>query len=192
MAASNSRIDNKTNGSVYVRSILTKDIMLSYQHIGSNLKKTLEKKLSYDIEGKCDVDGFIKPNSCKIMTFSSGMIKGNNIKITVVFECLVCSPVEGMTIPCVIKNITKAGVKAEYEDNPSPVTVFLTRDHHYNNKNFAKLVEGARINVKVIGQRFELNDTYISVIGTLSEAETLKRTKVARNTTVKQKIVLED
>jgi DNA-directed RNA polymerase subunit E'/Rpb7 len=133
MAASNSRIDNKTNGSVYVKSILTKDLMLSYQNIGSNLKNTLQKKLSYDIEGKCDVDGFVKPDSCKIITYSSGTIKGNNINISVVFECLLCSPVEGMMIPCVIKNITKAGIKAEYEDSPSPVTVFLTRDHHYNN-----------------------------------------------------------
>ena len=64
-----------------------------------------------------------------------------------------------------------------------PVTIFLARDHHYNNKSFGKLAEGQRIYVKVIGQRFELNDSYISVIGMLSEADTIRRSSKMKSST---------
>jgi len=85
-----------------------------------------------------------------------------------VFECEICFPVEGMLISCVAKFITKAGIKAESEvDVPSPVVVFIARDHHYNVDFFSDIKDGDKITVKVIGQRFELNDKFISVIGEL-------------------------
>jgi hypothetical protein len=86
----------------------------------------------------------------------------------VVFECDVCFPVEGMLISCLAKNITKAGIRAESAfDTPSPIVVFIARDHHYNDESFSKVKEGDKIDVRVIGQRFELNDKYISIIGEL-------------------------
>jgi hypothetical protein len=73
-----------------------------------------------------------------------------------------------MLIQCVAKNITKAGIRAESANEvPSPVVVFIAKDHHYNNDYFADVKEGDRITVRVIGQRFELNDKYISIIGEL-------------------------
>jgi hypothetical protein len=90
------------------------------------------------------------------------------ISFEVVFECDICFPVEGMLVSCVAKNITKAGIKAESAtDVPSPIVVFVTKDHHYNNAYFSEVQEGDKINVRVIGQRFELNDKYISIIGEL-------------------------
>ena len=53
--------------------------------------------------------------------------------------------------------------------HPSPVIVFIARDHHYQSKYFSSKQEGDNIVVKVIGQRFELNDKYISIIATLIE-----------------------
>jgi hypothetical protein len=73
-----------------------------------------------------------------------------------------------MIIQCVAKNITKAGIRAESaNDVPSPVVVFIAKDHHFNVSHFAEIKEGDKINVRVIGQRFELNDKYISIIGEL-------------------------
>ena len=70
-----------------------------------------------------------------------------------------------MLISCVAKNITKAGIRAESAyDNPSPVVIFIARDHHYSVAQFANIQEGDKFTARVIGQRFELNDKYISVI----------------------------
>jgi DNA-directed RNA polymerase subunit E'/Rpb7 len=155
--------------SVYSRCLITRKIVLPITTIGKNLKENIEENIKTNYEGKCVVEGYIKPNSSKIITYSSGIIqRGNNILFDVVFECDVCFPVEGMLVPCVAKNITKAGIRAESaNDVPSPIVVFVAKDHHYSNSYFAEVQEGDKITVKVIGQRFELNDKYISIIGEL-------------------------
>ncbi len=171
--------------SIYSRSIITRNIQLPITAIGNNLKQTLEEYISFNYEGKCVVEGFIKPQSTKIITHSSGIIKmGVNILFDVVFECDVCFPVEGTILSCITKSNTKAGITAESADeNPSPILVFVARDHHYTNSQLVELKEGDKINVKVIGQRFELNDKYISIIGELIKD---------KDKTNKQKIIIEE
>ena len=81
--------------------------------IGKNLQEVIEENIKTTFEGRCVVEGYIKHNSSKIITYSSGSIqRGNYISFEVVFECDVCFPIEGMTIQCVAKNITKAGIRA--------------------------------------------------------------------------------
>ena len=155
--------------SIYSRCLITRSIVLPITVIGKNIKETIELNVSSNFEGKCLVEGFIKPNSSKIITYSSGIIfRGSSIKFEVVFECEVCFPVEGMLISCSVKNITKAGIRGESSsDVPTPVIVFIAKDHHYNNNQFSEIQIGDIINVRVIGQRFELNDKYVSIIGEL-------------------------
>ena len=152
---------------IYSRSLITRKLMLPIISIGSNIKEVIEQNISTNFEGRCLVEGYIKPNSSKVITYSSGKIeRGTFILFEVVFECEVCFPVEGTKILCVAKNITKAGIRAESADsNPSPVVVFIARDHHYNNQYFSTIQENDKFEVRVLGQRFELNDKYVSVIG---------------------------
>ena len=154
---------------IYSRGLITRNIVLPITTIGKNITKNIEENIKANFEGKCVVEGFIKPNSSTIISHSSGLIvRGSNVSFEVVFECEICFPVEGMLISCVAKNITKAGIKAESDtDIPSPVIVFIARDHHFNIDYFSDIKEGDKITVKVIGQRFELNDKFISVIGEL-------------------------
>lgn len=155
--------------SIYSRCLISRNIVLPVTAIGKNIRETIEENIKSNFEGKCVVEGYIKQNSSKIITYSSGLItKGNMISFEAVFECDICFPVEGMLISCVAKNITKAGIRAESaNDVPSPIVVFVTKDHHYNSSHFSEVQEGDKINVRVIGQRFELNDKYISIIGEL-------------------------
>ena len=91
---------------------------------------------------------------------------------------------------CVAKNITKAGIRAESSDEiPSPIILYLARDHHYNNKQFAKIEVNDTFNVRVIGQRFELNDKYVSIIGELVKP---KPDKEGFKNYSKPKLVIED
>lgn len=160
--------------SIYYRCLITRNIVLPITAIGKTIKEVIEDNIKANFEGKCLVEGFVKPNSAKIVTYSSGIIyRGSSVSFEVVFECEVCFPVEGMLISCVSKNITKAGIRAESaNDVPSPVVVFVSKDHHYNVSYFNDIKEGDKITVRVIGQRFELNDKYISVIGELVKPQT--------------------
>jgi len=161
--------DNKIYG-VYLKSLLNQKVTLSINEIGNNLKQNLEKKIAAKIEGKCIVQGFIKPNSTRIVNYSSGNVNAAFVDFQVVFECMVCHPVEGMLIECKSKTITKAGIHAEVidENGVVPVTVFIARDHNYNDVNFNNVKENEPILVRVIGTRFELNDSYICAIGKLA------------------------
>ena len=151
---------------IYSRSLITRSVVLPIVTIGKNIKETIEKCIAINFEGKCIVEGFVKPSSSKIITYSSGVVQGTNIKFEVVFECQICCPVEGMLIPCIAKNITKAGIRAESDEEvPTPIVVFIMRDHHYMSKYFSTINENDKIMVRVIGQRFELNDKYVSIIG---------------------------
>lgn len=160
--------------SIYYRCLITRNIVLPITAIGKTIKEVIEDNIKANFEGKCLVEGFVKPNSAKIVTYSSGIIyRGSSVSFEIVFECEVCFPVEGMLISCVAKNITKAGIRAESaNDVPSPVVVFVSKDHHYNISYFNDIKEGDKITVRVIGQRFELNDKYISVIGELVKPQT--------------------
>ena len=160
---------DQRNQSVYTRCLINRKIVLPITSIGKNLQEVIEENVKANFEGKCLVEGYIKDNSSKIITYSSGIInRGNYISFEVVFECEVCFPVEGMIIQCVAKNVTKAGIRAESASEvPSPIVVFVAKDHHFNVPHFAEIQEGDKINIRVIGQRFELNDKYISIIGEL-------------------------
>jgi len=183
--------DNRIQ-SVYSRCLLTRKIILPITTIGKNLKETIEENIKNNFEGKCVVEGYIKPNSSKIITYSSGTIeRGNFIVFEVVFECDVCFPVEGMLITCIAKNITKAGIRAESSsDVPSPIVIFIAKDHHYSSSYFNEIQDGDKINVRVIGQRFELNDKYISIIGELVKEKDFTQQKPKQS--VKPRIVIED
>jgi len=161
---------------IYSDSIITRSIYLSIIEIDKNLKETITKKIKKEYEGKCIVEGYIQKDSCQIVSYSSGLIKGVNIIYDVVFKCKTCFPVEGMNINCIAINITKsAGIRAEIADvSPSPAVIFITRDHHYNDDYFSEIKEGERFSATVIGQRFELNDKFISIIAKLIQPSSEK------------------
>jgi DNA-directed RNA polymerase subunit E'/Rpb7 len=154
---------------IYSRCLITRKIILPITAVGGNIKEIIEKSVVEQFEGRCLVEGYVRPNSAKVITYSCGTIqRGMYILFEVVFECEVCFPVEGTKISCIAKNITKAGIRAESSDSiPSPVVVFIARDHHYNHQYFSTIHEGDKFEVRVIGQRFELNDKYVAVIGEL-------------------------
>jgi DNA-directed RNA polymerase subunit E'/Rpb7 len=153
---------------VYSPCQITKNILLPMTAIGKNLQQTLENTIAKMVGGKCIVEGYVRPGSIKIITFSSGIVKGEKILFDVVFNCEVCYPVAGMNLNCVAKNITKAGIRAESSDEqPSPFILFIARDHYYASDYFNSIEENEKFVARVIAQRFELNDKYVSIIGEL-------------------------
>jgi DNA-directed RNA polymerase subunit E'/Rpb7 len=180
---------NKDEG-VYSKCLLNRKIYLPFQNVGQNLKQLLETKIKNEIEGKCSVEGYIKPESTIILTYSSGLCQANKIAFDVVFESLVCCPVEGQIIKCVVKNLTQAGIRAEINENPSPVVIYLSRDHHYKNIYFTTVKEEQEIKIRVIGQRFELNDDQVSIIGELvNESKEDKYKKVMKKPNTKKLVI---
>ena len=181
---------SKRDKGIYLNSMITKRIAISVNLIGRNIRENLEKIIVDEIEGKCIAEGYIKPGSVEIVTYSSGVLKDDSAIFDVVFTCNICLPVEGMLIDCIVRNVTKAGIRAETNEDVSPVTIFIARDHHFSNELFAQVKEDDDIRIRVIGQRFELNDRSISVIGEL--VDKTRKLKIQSGTTKrKPKLIIQ-
>ena len=172
---------------VYINSMLSKKVVLKITEIGKNIKQNLEKKIKMNIEGKCIAEGFIRPKTVEVISYSCGLVKDDHIEFQVIYRCLVCNPIKDVEVDCVVKNITKAGIHAEVKDNDDnvPVIIFVARDHNYTNSMFDKVEKDAFIRVKIIGVRFELNDPSITAIAHLldnqREREKIKEKDVLRD-----------
>jgi hypothetical protein len=62
------------------------------------------------------------------------------------------------------------------------------RDHHYTNAYFSTIQEEGKFVARVIGQRFELNDKYVSIIAELVDTKKEKEKKEPS----KPRLVFED
>jgi DNA-directed RNA polymerase subunit E'/Rpb7 len=149
--------------------MLSKRVVLKITEIGKNIKQNLEKKIKFGIEGKCITEGFIRPKTVSVVSYSCGLVKDDHIEFQVIYRCLVCNPIKDLEVECKVKNITKAGIHAEVKDDEDnvPITVFVARDHNYTNSMFDKVEKDNVIRVKIIGVRFELNDPSITAIAYL-------------------------
>jgi len=163
------QIKEKKEYSVYIMSMLSKKVVLKITEIGKNIKQNLEKKIKYGIEGKCIAEGFIRPKTVEIVSYSCGLVKDDHIEFQVIYRCLVCNPIKDVEVECKVKNITKAGIHAEVrdDDNNVPITIFVARDHNYANRMFENVEVDAIVRVKIIGVRFEFNDPSITAIAQL-------------------------
>ncbi len=169
--------------SLYIKNIISKKLSVPIKYVGTNIAEILEQILTNNFEGKCCIEGYVKRGSVKIITFSNGTVAGNCVIFTVVFEYLVCNPPQGMRISCAVKNITNAGILAHVDEGEySPLNIFIARDHHYNIPYFSELKEKDIIMIRVIGQRFELNDPFVSVIGELE----LKEERESRSSVMRE------
>ena len=174
--SSKAKYRQKEIKTVYSPCQITKSILLPMTAVGANLQQTLENTITKMVGGKCIVEGYVKPGSIRVITFSSGIVKGENILFDVVFNCEVCYPVSGMNLNCIAKNITKAGIRAESADEqPSPFILFVARDHFYASEHFNSIEENEKFVARVIAQRFELNDKYVSIIGEIVLSKEFKK-----------------
>lgn len=165
------RQTEKPKYDVFAKTMISMKIHLKMSEVGSNTKINLERKIVQKTEGKCIPEGYVHPKSVNLISYSSGVVKMHMIEFQVVFDCLVCNPVEGMIVSCVTRSITKAGIHADVltKDGHLPMKIFVARDHNYSNAQFGSIKENANIDVRIIGKRFELNDAYIVAIASLVE-----------------------
>lgn len=154
---------------IYNNITLKKKVLLFPKDLNKNLLKNLKKKIIGKYEGKCTTEGFIKNDSIELMNRSIGKITGSNFRGTyeyvVLFNADVCCPVNGEKIKCKILNINRLGILAE----SGPLSIIIPKDYHEDKSVFKSLDINDLIIIEVIGKRFEINDTKISIVGKLSD-----------------------
>lgn len=163
---------------LFVKHQIKRTLLIPFYKLTKNVnvKYLLKTELVKSIGGRCSVEGYICPNSVSIYSHSSGTLSAGNILFDVAADCLICFPDENSIIKCVAKTITQAGIRggARYlgVGNVSPIEVFLSRDMHSQTRElFTQIEEGDILTVKIIGRRFVLHDSHVTIIAMLLDVE---------------------
>ena len=141
---------------LYKTVTLNEYIYLSPTDINKNIDEIILLKLKKKIEGKCIKVGYVVPNTIKVVSRSMGMVYNSNFNgfttchVTYIAE--VCNPGIGQIIECQVENIDKYQVVC-YIDTPerSPLEIYLFKQHHVNNTDYAGLKKNDIIKVKIGG-----------------------------------------
>jgi len=159
---------------LFVKRQIRRKLSLPFYKITKNIiiAQLLKIELAKLVEGRCSVEGYICPDSITISSYSCGTLAGSNIQFDIIADCLVCHPDENTVIKCVAKTITQAGIRAGarflQKGNVSPIEVFLSRDMHASSRDlFSRIEENDVLTVKIIGRRFVLHDTHVTIIAML-------------------------
>jgi hypothetical protein len=172
-----------SSNDIYTTVLLSDKICVDFGKVNSLIFNILEDAIKHKVEGVCINEGFVKPGSVKLVSHSSGELSADFVVFHIVYECMVANTSESMEIDCIVKSITKVGIRAEIDDIVSPFVIFIARDHHFENHAYSDVIENDNIKIRVIGQRYELNNKFISVIAEFIEVNQYNTTKAVLDNT---------
>jgi len=147
---------------MFTNMIIEEQILVPFQ-MCSSPEKYFMSYARNKLEGKCRKEGYISIDSMTLKSFSGGLLYADSVSFDVQFLADVCNPNIDTITECKIINNTKIGIRGIYQERDNPIIFFVSREHNPTN-NFDHYCIGQTIPVKIIGTRFELNDTSISSI----------------------------
>jgi DNA-directed RNA polymerase subunit E'/Rpb7 len=154
---------------IYEVMDITETVNMSFIDLEENfydLASYFKQHAARHIQGKCRQEGYVKRiEDIGLKSISVGVLKADQVCYTVVYEASVCCPKEGNVLECIVKNITKIGIRAVVSEVNNPIVVFISREHNDPKKMDEYQTLDQPVRVKVIATMFELNDPSINVIG---------------------------
>lgn len=151
-------------------------IQLSPADLVADFEEVLIQKVRASLEGVCSRFGYIRPGSITIIRRSAGsFVKqhfNGHIKFDMVCKAEVCNPCIGSVFEAVVRNKNALGIHAEStleHDNRDEAVMDIIIPKRsvgiVSTINLDDVQIGDKIFVEVLGKRYQLNDTKISIIG---------------------------
>lgn len=152
---------------IYFNCVLNRKIIIEPKYLNKNIDQYIENYLKKKIEGSCIHEGYVKPDTVKILKKSAGMLIGSrftgDITYDIAYTASICNPVIGNVIECTIKFINKLGILC----TAGPINIIISRQFHINSEELNHLQTGDLIKVEVLASKFSLNDKEIKIIAKL-------------------------
>ena len=151
-------------------------IQLPPSELHGNFDDAIQARLQASLEGVCSRYGYVRPGSLEVLNRSAGVFVKQHFNGHIRFDILckgdVCNPPQGMVIEATVKNINALGLLAEstMDVNGQTIPVLdiivpkraagISSEIDLDSVNI-----GDKVLVAVMGKRYQLNDTKISIIG---------------------------
>ena len=152
---------------IYFNCVLTKKVIVQSKYLNENIDEYINNYLKLKVENYCVDEGYIKPESVKILKKSIGMLLGSrftgDITYNIAYTAQVCNPIVGNIIDCKVKFVNKLGILG----SNGPITIIIGKQFHSNDNELNKISENDIVKVEVIAKKFSLNDKEIKIIAKL-------------------------
>lgn len=164
-------IETVQDNVLYVPSIINHGLSVPFHQAGKNMDSYFLAYAAEHLEGRCWKEGFVRPGSTKVMSYTAGLLNGTAIEYQILFLVEVCFPYEGMEVECLVKHVNKIGIQATVRQKQNPMVLYVTREHN-SEVLMDEYKPGQKIKVKVLGHRFEQGDPNIVVLAELTKKPT--------------------
>ncbi len=153
---------------IYFRTIIKRKVVVDPKYLNENVDEYIQNYLKNRVEGKCIYEGYIRPESVRLLKRSAGMMLGSrftgDMTYEVAYSADVCNPSEGNIIECKVSKINKTGILGY----TGPLTILAGRELHDDVRDaFNNVKIGDNVKIYVIGKSYSLEDKEIKIIGKL-------------------------
>lgn len=133
-----------------------------------DMKDLLLLKLKEKHEGKCNANGYVRPNSIELIARSMGQAENGRFTGNLIYDCKIqCEvlfPVAGTIIEGDVLKVVKMGAYVVHEE---AIRILLPKDLHLDDPNFDTIQQGTKVKVRIERSRFQTNDMFIMAVGKL-------------------------
>jgi DNA-directed RNA polymerase subunit E'/Rpb7 len=143
---------------------LTRSVNISSNLLDGNIETHILNELRRKYEGNCSEEGYLRPDSIRIINRSLGRLNYINggIDYDVEFEVDICFPHINQVFRAKVVSINKLGITCVL----SPMKIQLFRDFFIGDPLFESVTLGEMIDVEIIGKPdFKHNSAEICVAG---------------------------
>jgi DNA-directed RNA polymerase subunit E'/Rpb7 len=152
-----------------IQSFFETKVALTAKDLGkdiTNLDLLLESKIRSQFEGRCSRNGYVLPNSVKLLSRSIGMIEKGRFTGDIIFyteaESRVLQPPDGVIVEGEVTRKNKMGIYVNYKD---AIRIMIPRDLHIGDDEFEAIQVGEVVEVEIKKSRYQVNDTNILSVG---------------------------
>lgn len=161
--------------SLYTPVIFEEKVAIKASELHLDIDELILTKVKQKIEGLCNSNGYVHPNTTEILERSMGEAEHGKFTAEFIYFCKVkCQcfiPYANQIVTCKIIAMNKSGAYAVISENSDleAARIFCPRDHHLGHELFDKLTVGTKLKIRLVKSRFQANDPFISIIGVLVE-----------------------
>jgi DNA-directed RNA polymerase subunit E'/Rpb7 len=141
-------------------------------HNADDVKKIILQKLREKHEGKCNANGYVRPESIELLARSMGVAENGRFTGNLLYDCKIkCEvlyPTTNTIVEGIVLKVNKMGAYVVFEE---AIRILLPRDLHLGDTSFDALKEGETVKVRIERSRFQTNDPYIMSVGKLAKDE---------------------
>lgn len=156
---------------IYFKSILKRRVVVDPKYLNEHIDEYIQGYLKNKLEGRCIYEGFIKPDSIRLLKRSAGFLLGSrftgDLTYEVAYTADICNPSEGNVVECKAEIMNKTGILG----HNGPLTILIGKELHDASRDlkeaYDKIKVGDIVKIQVIGKMYSLQDKEIRIFGKL-------------------------